>query len=84
MTNVEQLCNTLAKKYDLPYNIAKRLCCYEFKCVAKRMSEYDTKDILLRYLFKIKCKDKYKVNSDERHKRILDEINKSKREDCNS
>lgn len=48
------------------------------------MSEYDTKDILLRYLFKIKCKDKYKVNSDERHKRILDEINKSKREDCNS
>ena len=69
MTKIEKLYRKLAKKYKLDYSVIKRICSYEFKYAKDKMSDdADTKEILMHYLFKFKCKTRFKseINTTER------------------
>ena len=58
---MNQIYNTLAKKYGLDIRIIKEICASPFKFTHKVMADkYDTKGLIFAYLFKIKLRNKFK------------------------
>ena len=58
---MNQIYNTLAKKYGLDIRIIKEICASPFKFTHKVMADkYDTKGLMFAYLFKLKLKKRYK------------------------
>lgn len=51
----------LANKYNLPYQVIEVICNSPFKFAKQVIADdYDMKDVMFAYLFKIKLKKKFK------------------------
>lgn len=55
----QKLYSLLAKKYNLSFIDARKICNSGFKFIRERVVSSDNKSILLAKLFKIKMKPKY-------------------------
>lgn len=58
MTN-NDIYRLLAKKYNISFIEARRICNSSYKFIRNRMTEQDPKPILLAGLFRFKIKRKY-------------------------
>ena len=49
----------LANRYNLPYQVIRVICNHPFLFASRRISEADTKPLMLSYIGKIKMKKRY-------------------------
>ena len=52
----------LGKLYGLPARDVEQVCNSQFRFIKDKIVEADKKDILVRYLFRFKIKQKYEID----------------------